>query len=177
MVSGRKFSKPVCTLFGAYVLAEIPDSIRQHSPLSTRNVECTFIHMGLERGPVVQGFIRVDGKAELMRFVARNVRAISPLRWDLNSGQGVLTQFDNGTIGSRPQIVNDSGTAPADLSQLPPEELAFLSSSLLALLSEPCPPSSHFYHCFPPPSLLSCRMLGLLSHALSAVAPLRVALF
>jgi hypothetical protein len=32
-------------LFGAQVLAEIPDSIRQHSPLSTRNVECTFIHM------------------------------------------------------------------------------------------------------------------------------------
>ena len=55
-------------------LAEIPDSIRQHSPLSTRNVECTFIHMGLERGPVVQGLIRVDGKAELMRFVARNIR-------------------------------------------------------------------------------------------------------
>ena len=50
MVSGRKLSKPVCTLFGAQVLAEIPDSIRQHSPLSTRNVECTFIHMGSERG-------------------------------------------------------------------------------------------------------------------------------
>ena len=76
MVSGRKLSKQVCTLFGAQVLAEIPDSIRQHSPLSTRNVECTFIHMALERGPVVQGFIRVDGKAELMRFVARNIRAI-----------------------------------------------------------------------------------------------------
>ena len=80
MVSGRKLSKPVSTLFGAQVLAEIPDSIRQHSPLSTRNVECTFIHMGLKRGPVVQGLIRVDGKAELMRFVARNIRAISPLR-------------------------------------------------------------------------------------------------
>ena len=123
MVSGRKLSKPVSTLFGAQVLAEIPDSIRQHSPLSTRNVECTFIHMGLERGPVVQGLIRVDGKAELMRFVARNIRAISPLRWDLNSGQGVLTQFDTGIVGSRPQIVNDSGTTPADMSQLPPEEL------------------------------------------------------
>ena len=48
MVSGRKLSKPVCTLFGVQVLAEIPDSIRQRSPLSTRNVECTFIHMGLE---------------------------------------------------------------------------------------------------------------------------------
>ena len=137
MVSGRKLSKPVSTLFGAQVLAEIPDSIRQHSPLSTRNVECTFIHMGLERGPVVQGFIRVDGKAELMRFVARNIRAISPLRWDLNSGQGVLTQFDTGTVGSRPQIVNDSGTAPADMSQLPPEELRKLKGQSLPAPSQP----------------------------------------
>ena len=137
MVSGRKLSKPVSTLFGAQVLAEIPDSIRQHSPLSTRNVECTFIHMGLERGPVVQGLIRVDGKAELMRFVARNIRAISPLRWDLNSGQGVLTQFDTGTVGSRPQIVNDSGTAPADMSQLPPEELRKLKGQSLPAPSQP----------------------------------------
>ena len=88
MVAGRKLSKPTSSLFGTQVLAEIPDSVRQHSPLSTRNMECTFIHLGLERGPVVQGYIRVDGKAELMRFVARNIRAITPLRWDLNPGKG-----------------------------------------------------------------------------------------
>ena len=68
MVAGRKLSKPTSSLFGTQVLAEIPDSVRQHSPLSTRNMECTFKHLGLERGPVVQGFIRVDGKAELMRI-------------------------------------------------------------------------------------------------------------
>ena len=93
--------------------------------------------MGLERGPVVQGSLCVDGKAELMRFVARNIRAISLLRWGLNSGQGVLTQFDNGTVGSRPQIVNDSGTAPADLSQLPPEELRKLKGQSLQAPSQP----------------------------------------
>ena len=79
----------------------------------------------------------MDGKAELMRFVARNIRAISPLRWDLNSGQGVLTQFDTGTVGSRPQIVNDSGTAPADMSQLPPEELRKLKGQSLPAPSQP----------------------------------------
>ena len=79
----------------------------------------------------------MDGKAELMRFVARNIRAISPLRWDLNSGNGVLTQFDNGTVGSRPPIVNDSGTAPADLSQLPPEELRKLKGQSLPAPSQP----------------------------------------
>ena len=79
----------------------------------------------------------MDGKAELMRFVARNIRAISPLRWDLNSGQGVLTQFDTGTVGSRPQIVNDSGTAPTDMSQLPPEELRKLKGQSLSAPSQP----------------------------------------
>ena len=71
-------------------------------------MECTFIHLGLEREPVVQGFIRVDGKAELMRFVARNIKAITPLRWDLNSGQGVLTRFDTGVDSRIFQVVNDS---------------------------------------------------------------------
>ena len=79
----------------------------------------------------------MDGKAELMRFVARNIRAISPLRWDLNSGNGVLAQFDNGTVGSRPPIVNDSGTAPADMSQLPPEELRKLKGQSLPAPSQP----------------------------------------
>ena len=75
-----------------------------------------------------------------MRFVARNIRAISPLRWDLSSGQGVLTQFGTGTVGSRlsrPQIVNDSGTAPADMSQLPPEELRKLKGQSLPAPSQP----------------------------------------
>ena len=137
MVAGRKLSKPTSSLFGTQVLAEIPDSVRQHSPLSTRNMECTFIHLGLERGPVVQGFIRVDGKAELVRFVARNIRAITPLRWDLNSGQGVLTRFDTGVDQRTPQVVNDSGSVPADLSQLPPEELRKLKSQDMPVASQP----------------------------------------
>ena len=44
-----------------------------------------------------------------MRFVARNIRDITPLRWNLNSGQGVLTRFDTGVDYRTPQIVNDSG--------------------------------------------------------------------
>ena len=51
-------------------------------------------------------------------------------------GTRVLTQFDNGTEGSRPQIVNDK-TAPADLSQLPPEELRKLKGQSLQAPSQP----------------------------------------
>ena len=137
MVAGRKLSKPVSTLFGAQVLAEIPDSIRKHSPLSTRNVECTFIHTGLERGPVVQGLIRVGDKTELMRFVARNVRAITPLRWELISGQGVLTRFENACVGSGPQVVHDSGCVPLDISDLPPDERRKLKSQDLPSSVQP----------------------------------------
>ena len=100
-------------------------------------MECTCIHLGLEMGPVVQGFIRVDGKAELMRFVARNIRAITPLRWDLNSGQGVLTRFDTGVDHGTPQVVNDRGSVPADLSELPPEELRKLKSQSMPASSQP----------------------------------------
>ena len=133
MVAGRKLSKPTSSLFGTQVLAEIPDSVRQHSPLSTRNMECTFIHLGLERGPVVQGFLRVDRKAELMRLVARNIRAITPLRWDLNSGQGVLTRFDTGVDSRTPQVVNDSGSVPADVSQLKGQDMPVASQPRLVV--------------------------------------------
>ena len=37
------------------VLAEIPDSVRQHSPLSTRNMECTFLHLGLKGDQLFKG--------------------------------------------------------------------------------------------------------------------------
>ena len=51
-------------------------------------------------------------------------RAVAPLMGS-QFGQGVLIRFDTGTgVDSRtPQVVNDSGSVPADVSQLPPEEL------------------------------------------------------
>ena len=75
--------------------------------------------------------------ASVDAFCSWNIRAISPLGWDLNSGQGVLTQFDNGTGGSGPKNSDDSGTAPADLGQLPPKELRKLKVRVCRHLHNP----------------------------------------
>ena len=47
--AGRELSKPVVVSFGAVVIAEIPDSIRQYSPNETRSIEAAYVHPGLGR--------------------------------------------------------------------------------------------------------------------------------
>ena len=79
---GRTLSKPASTLFGATVLAQLPSSVRQWAPNETRAIEAAFIHVGMGDGPLVQGYVRIDGQRQLRRFHARNVRAIEPLAWD-----------------------------------------------------------------------------------------------
>ena len=91
----RVLSKPHTALFGQTVLAEIPSSIKQHSPNETRNTEACFIHAGLGTGPVVQAKIRIDGGFELRRLVARNLRPILPASWDCDLGGELFVKFDN----------------------------------------------------------------------------------
>ena len=79
---GRTLSKPASTLFGATVLAQLPSSVRQWAPNETRAIEAAFIHVGMGDGPLVQGYVRIDGQRQLRRFHARNARAIEPLAWD-----------------------------------------------------------------------------------------------
>ena len=69
-------------MFGQTVLAELPSSMRAQSPNETRSVEAAFVHSGLDTGPVVQGAVRIDGELVLKRFVARNVKPITPIVWN-----------------------------------------------------------------------------------------------
>ena len=130
-IAGKKLSKPVTTLYGACVLAELPSSIKDKSPNETRNVEACFLHCGLTRGPLVQAFVRTDEGHELIRFTARNVRPIVPLSWKLQLGVDVLAPFDSGS--GETAIVDRQVRAAQehegqDLSELPPEELQRLKS-------------------------------------------------
>ena len=50
--AGRSLSKPVVSLFGSTVIAEIPDSLRAYSPNETRSIEACYIHPGLGTGAV-----------------------------------------------------------------------------------------------------------------------------
>ena len=92
--AGRSLSKPTVSLFGSLVIAEIPDSIRQYSPNETRSIEAAFVHPGLGTGSAVEGFLRVDGRLELRRFYARNVRTVTPLQWNQDLRQNFLIPCD-----------------------------------------------------------------------------------
>ena len=92
----RKLSRPSFAMFGQSALAELPSSMRAQSPNETRSIEASFVHSGLDTGPVVQGAVRIDGELVLQRFVARNVRAITPIAWNQTIGDQLFAALDGG---------------------------------------------------------------------------------
>ena len=94
----RKLSKPSFAMFGSTVLAELPDSLRAQSPNETRSIEACFVHSGLDTGPVVQGALRIDGELVLKRFVARNVRPITPIAWKHMIGDQLFVEVEGADV-------------------------------------------------------------------------------
>ena len=92
--AGRSLSKPVVSLFGSTVIAEIPDSLRAYSPNETRSIEACYIHPGLGTGAAVEGVLRVEGQMQLRRFYARNIRQISSMVWKYDLCQSVLIPLE-----------------------------------------------------------------------------------
>ena len=94
----RKLSRPSFAMFGQSVLAELPSSIRAQSPNETRSIEASFAHSGLDTGtgPIVQGAIRIDGELVLKRFVARNVKPITPIAWNQTIGDQLFSEIEGG---------------------------------------------------------------------------------
>ena len=92
--AGRSLSKPVVSLFGSTVIAEIPDSLRVYSPNETRSIEACYIHPGLGTGAAVEGVLRVQGQMQLRRFYARNIRQISPLTWNYELCRSVVIPLE-----------------------------------------------------------------------------------
>ena len=104
-VAGRRLSRPVAATYGMSVLAEIPDSLRRISPNESRNVEAVFLHHGLGTGPVVLGKVRVENSFELKKFVARNLKPILPISWDVANSSGLLVKME-GFVPPNPEIGN-----------------------------------------------------------------------
>ena len=92
--AGRSLSKPVVSLFGSTVIAEIPDSLRAYSPNETRSIEARYIHPGLGTGAAVEGVLRVQGQMQLRRFYARNIRQVSPLTWNYELCRSVVIPLE-----------------------------------------------------------------------------------
>ena len=98
----RKLSRPSFAMFGQTVLAELPSSMRAQSPNETRSIEAAFVHSGLDTGPVVQGAVRIDGELVLKRFVARNVKPITPIVWNQVIGDQLFSEIEGGQVQGEP---------------------------------------------------------------------------
>ncbi len=92
--AGLQLSKPVVSMFGCLVIAEIPDSLRAYSPNETRSVEACCIHPGLGTGAAAEGMLRVGGQMQLRRFYARKVRQVSPLKWKYELRKSVVIPLE-----------------------------------------------------------------------------------
>ena len=113
--AGRPLSKPVTSMFGSTVIAEIPDSIRQYSPNESRSIEAAYVHPGIGSGAAVEGWLRVDGRLELRRFYARNVLEVVPIAWNLDLCRSFLSPLDPRDDGGRQdrRLVADQGQGVA----------------------------------------------------------------
>ena len=112
VLAGRRLTKPVSAMFGSTVLAELPSSLRQKCPNETRSVEAAFISIGIDKGPMVMGSVRIDQEFHLMLFAARNVRQITPISWDLKLCDSFLAPM--------PEAVGDVPRDPPQAAPPPP---------------------------------------------------------
>ena len=99
-------------------MAELPDSVKQRVPNETRLIEAAFLHGGTSHGPVVQGKVRLDGVLTLVRFTARNVRVVEPLKWDLDLCSEFL--YQTGESPERKRIVAAESGPQEEIK--PPED-------------------------------------------------------
>ena len=125
VLAGRRLPKPVSAMFGSTVLAELPTSLRQRCPNETRSIEAAFISIGIDKGPMVMGSVRIDQEFHLMLFAARNVRQITPISWDLKLCDSFLAPMPEavGDVARDPPQVAPPPAAPAiggdDLPDIP----------------------------------------------------------
>ena len=70
--------------------------------MRTRSIEAAFVHSGLDTGPVVQGAVMIDGELVLKRFVARNVKPITPIVWNQVIGDQLFSEIEGGQVQGEP---------------------------------------------------------------------------
>ena len=94
---GDLLRKVPFTLFGAMVLAELPQSVRDLSPNIARFAEAAFLHPVLSSQAVkVCSLIRIDGSMELKVFNAQSIKLCVPLTWRLELLEGIVSPLGGG---------------------------------------------------------------------------------
>lgn len=80
---GRDMSKAVFAPYGAVVLAEVPDSVRELAPNMPRFIHAAFLFPSQTSTAIsVSGRIVVKGVASLKVFRAKNIKLVHPFQWD-----------------------------------------------------------------------------------------------
>ncbi|CAE7265610.1 unnamed protein product [Symbiodinium sp. CCMP2592] len=93
----RPTPKGAFTLFGATVLAELPQSIKDLGPNLPRFTEAAFLYPVLGSQAIrVAALIRLEGRLELKVFNAKSVKVTVPLTWRLELVEGVIAPIGGG---------------------------------------------------------------------------------
>ncbi|CAE7669829.1 unnamed protein product [Symbiodinium sp. CCMP2592] len=93
----RPTPKGAFTLFGATVLAELPQSIKNLGPNLPRFTEAAFLYPVLGSQAIrVAALIRLEGRLELKVFNAKSVKVTVPLTWRLELVEGVIAPIGGG---------------------------------------------------------------------------------
>ena len=96
---GRHTPKRPPALFGASVLAELPQSVRDLAPNMSRYVEAAFLRPVLSSQAIkVFAFVRIEGRVELKFFQAQSVKLCVPLTQRIDLLEGIV-----GALGSGPR--------------------------------------------------------------------------
>ena len=118
-VLGRPSPKGAFTLFGATVLAELPQSVRSLAPNLPRFVESCSLRPVFESMAIkVRALIRIEGELVLKTFSATSVKLCVPLSWKLDLLEGVLNTLGG---GPGPTLPNEERVAlePPVSTQVP----------------------------------------------------------
>ena len=80
------------------IFPKLMELIFHHWSIQRRG-NCRDLHLQclvkvLDTGPIVQGAVRIDGELVLKRFVARNVKAITPIAWNPTIGDQLFAALD-----------------------------------------------------------------------------------
>lgn len=91
VVVGRNLKENHFAAFLSQVIAEIPDSVHEKFPSSSRFIDAFFLFpaWSSQSKEVVGNLIR-DGRTYWVRFVAKAIKVVFPLRWNVGAHVGLV---------------------------------------------------------------------------------------
>ena len=91
VVVGRIVKENHFAAFLSEVIAEIPDSIHEKFPSASRSIEAFFLFPAWSsQSNEVVGKLVKEGRIYWVRFIAKAIKVVFPLRWNIDSHDGLM---------------------------------------------------------------------------------------